>query len=80
MELNSFFYECYEILAAERPLLLMEVADLVAAGTSPIEVSQHVDRLIQNPGSAIPALAENTAHYLIGLMPTAPGSISYSIH
>lgn len=80
MDQKSFFHECYEILSTERPLLLMEVADLVASGSTPREVNAHVFRLIQNPESSIPALAENTAHYLIGLVPVIPSSTKPPIH
>jgi hypothetical protein len=80
MDQNSFFHECFEILSSERPLLLMEVADLVASGLTPGEVNAHVVQMIQNPTSSIPTLAENTAHYLIGLVPIIPNATKPSIH
>jgi hypothetical protein len=71
---DPFYFECYEILNQERPAVVLAVAELVAAGVSPIQVRSRVSDVIQNPSSTIPSLAENTAYYFRGLVPVVAGS------
>jgi hypothetical protein len=78
---TDFFYrECYEILNQEKPLIAFQIAELVAAGSTPQQIRNSIIRSTQNTSTALPSLVENAAYHLLVVVAFVPESLNQLPH
>ncbi|MFA0809298.1 hypothetical protein [Microbulbifer epialgicus] len=81
MNSESFYLECFEILRTGKPAVVVEVAELIAAGVPPVQVPERIPKkMLQNNPTSMPLLIENAACYLRSVVPIVSGTVAHLLH